>query len=600
MNQFRFGTDGIRGSAEQLQPIARHVGMAVALRFPGTVFIGGDPRESSELLIERTEQGLCDAGADVIDVGTIPTPGLAYLSARHRAQAGVIITASHNAWTDNGIKVFGSGGSKLSDAQQTSLEAYIADDYLTHKAGGTIRDGSLFRQEYRDFLVDSADGERFDGLRIAIDCANGAASEFAPAVFEQLGATVTPMFVEPDGRNINEGCGATNTRALEQRVVDENLDMGIALDGDADRVMIVDRAGNVMNGDHILYILATTGGLDTVIATQMSNIGLEKALAERGISLHRTDVGDRYVLAGIEETGAKLGGEQSGHIIIPERLATGDGMLAAIQVIKAVRKSGKTLEEWRAELDGFILPQKIVNIPLADKTRLTEPSTEEFIARETDRLGSKGRVNIRPSGTEPLARIMVEAPDADSKAHDIAERLTKHTQELGNLRLARGRNYALEDQLIVKTRQPHISGAGTGTTPKDLTKRFGDREMLDVWANKGRDITWLVEPTSDPNNPELAGILWTGEEEFPFAGAGEPPKLTLAIRLYEGYTGKKLSAPFIRHGLLALAGQYRGRGESLPGIWLQTNDDNDYARRTYERLGFTVVDSRDGRTTMVL
>jgi len=601
LNQLRFGTDGIRGPAEDLIPMARHAGMAVGLRFPGTIMVGCDPRESSAELTNRLDKGLSEAGAEVIDVGVIPTPGLAYLAAKHRAEAAVMITASHNRWSDNGIKVFGRGGGKLSDTQQESLEKYIADDYLPHKAGGTIRDGSLLRQEYRDFLVDSAEGDRFDGLRIAIDCANGAASNYAPGVFEQLGATVTAMFTEPGGRNINEGCGATNTTALQQRVIAEGLNVGLAVDGDADRGMLVDGEGNVLNGDHIMYILAATGGLDTVVATQMSNLGLEKALAERGIKLHRTDVGDRQVMAGIEETGAHLGGEQSGHIILPERLATGDGMLAAIQVIRAVRASGKTLTEWRTELDQCILPQKIVNIPLTDKTRLTGLTAQEFIDREVTRLGDKGRLNIRASGTEPLARIMVEAPDAECTASDIAERLNKLTTELGNLRLLRGRNYALEDQLIVKTRQPHISGEGTGKTPKDLTTRFGDRDMLEKWADKGRDLTWLIDPNSDPENPELAGILWTGEERFPLKiDLAEAPKLTLAIRLYEGYTGKKLSTPFIRHSLLALAAQYRARDEELPGIWLQTDDDNEYARRTYERLGFNVVGSHDNRTTMVL
>jgi phosphoglucosamine mutase len=429
-----FGTDGVRGLAGQY-PLdsagSQSIGRAVGTHFatPGQhIIIGHDTRESSAQIVQDLCEGLNAVGVDIIVVGVIPTPGLAYLTREgQQFVAGIVVTASHNPYEYNGIKVFDSKGNKLSDETEATLNTLIKKDIPEKQAGTTERNEALI-QSYEDFLVDSAAGLQLDGLSIAIDTANGAASGLAQRIFSRLGATVTPLFDSPDGRNINAHCGATDTKALAERVVSDKLSLGIAFDGDADRVMLIDGQGREVKGDQILYILAVTGDHKGVVATVMSNLGLEQALQLRGIALVRTDVGDRYVLEGLSQIGYILGGEQSGHIILPELLATGDGLLAAVQTLKAVKSSDKQLEQWYDEVTMF--PQALVNISLADKSLLDNPRVQTFVATQTDQLAGKGRVLIRPSGTEPLARVMVEAEDAQSIAERIATELKELIQQL--------------------------------------------------------------------------------------------------------------------------------------------------------------------------
>jgi len=426
MSRDLFGTDGIRGPAGQY-PLdatgAQQVGRAIGRHFakPGQrLILGYDPRESSDQLADNVIKGLTAVGADVVSVEVVPTPGLAYLAREGDFVAGVMVTASHNPYQYNGVKVFDAHGDKLSDDTETALNTLIKTDMPAHEAGKAVVDEYLVKQ-YEDFLVASANDDRLDGLKIAIDSANGAASGLAERVFGRLGAQVTALFDKPDGRNINAGCGATDTGSLKSVVIDKRLDLGIAVDGDADRLALIDEQGREVNGDHLLYLLAVTGHLDGVVATVMSNLGLERALDQRGIKLERAKVGDRYVLEGLRRTGFRLGGEQSGHIIMPELLKTGDGLLAAVQTVRALAADGKSLAQWRNEVT--LVPQALVNIPLADRSSLERPEVRAFIKQQIEQLGREGRLLVRPSGTEPLVRVMVEAPDAEKVAAAIAGRL---------------------------------------------------------------------------------------------------------------------------------------------------------------------------------
>jgi phosphoglucosamine mutase len=427
MNVELFGTDGIRGQAGTY-PLndagMLQIGKAVGSYFtkPGdAVLVGWDPRESSETLANSVVQGLVAMGADVRKVGVVPTPGLAYLAKQQKAAAGVIITASHNPYTDNGVKVFTSDGRKLRDEAQAGLNDLISND-IAGRAPGKSSDDPAAIGDYEDFLASSAEGVSSSSLHMAVDSANGATSGIAARVFGKLGAQVVPLFDKPDGKNINVQCGATDTAALQSAVRQQGLNVGVALDGDGDRVMLIDEKGRQLTGDHILYILAVTGKHKGVVATLMSNQGLETALKKHEITLQRTAVGDRSVLEGMDQTGFQLGGEQSGHIIVSKYEATGDGLLAAIQTIAATITSGKSLSAWYDEL--VLLPQALVNIPFADKKLLARPDIQAFVAAQAAELGDAGRLNIRPSGTEPKLRIMVEAPDAAQRARAIAAELT--------------------------------------------------------------------------------------------------------------------------------------------------------------------------------
>ncbi len=423
MSRELFGTDGIRGLAGQY-PLddagAEQVGRAVGIHFAKPdqeIVLAWDPRESSAGLAEAITKGLTAVGVNVTKIGVLPTPGLAYITRQHENfVAGVMVTASHNAYQYNGIKVFDSKGDKLSDETETSLNSLIKQDLADRIPGHTKTDENLIKA-YEDFLVESTNG-KFNGLKIAIDTANGAASGLAAKVYERLGADERPLADQPDGRNINDGCGATNPEALKQTVLNDNLDLGIALDGDADRVLMIDGQGREVNGDHIIYILAVSRNLPGVVTTVMSNLGLEKALKNKDIKLERTQVGDRYVLEGLAKTGYQIGGEQSGHIILPELLKTGDGLLAATQVLEAVVKSGKDLAGWRDKIE--LVPQALVNLSVADKSKLDNENVKAFIAEQEHKLGDSRRLLIRPSGTEPVVRVMVEAPDAQAQAESIA------------------------------------------------------------------------------------------------------------------------------------------------------------------------------------
>ncbi len=427
MSSQLFGTDGIRGPAGTYPLNAEgmvQIGKAVGAYFtePGDeVLVGWDPRKSSEGLVASVVEGLVAMGVHARKIGVIPTPGLAYLTKLQKVKAGVMITASHNPYTDNGVKIFTPDSRKLADDAQAGLNDLIAGE-IPSRSAGKASDDLATLAAYEGFLVSSAKGVSFNTLHIAIDSANGAASGIAARVFTKLGAQVIPLFDKPDGININVRCGATDTKALIADVRKQSLTAGVAFDGDADRVMLVDENGRELTGDHLLYVLAVAGRQKGVVATIMSNKGLETALRKHGIDFRRTAVGDRSVLQGLDETGFHLGGEQSGHIIISEYTATGDGLLAAIQVLAAVIASGKTLSAWYDEL--ILVPQALVNIPFKDKSLFNSSNIQAYIKQQTAELGDAGRLNVRPSGTEPKVRVMVEAQDATERAQAIADQLT--------------------------------------------------------------------------------------------------------------------------------------------------------------------------------
>jgi phosphoglucosamine mutase len=428
MSRELFGTDGVRGLAGEY-PLdddgSYRIGMAVGSHFgqPGQqIVIGWDTRESSPVIVGNLSKGLQAMGIDVVLAGVLPTPGLSYVT-RERAEfvAGVMVTASHNPYRYNGIKVFDANGDKLTDGIESELNRLIVSD-LPPMGGGHQKEDPTLVELYEEFLIGTAPGLQLHGLKVGVDSANGAASGLAAKVFQRLGAEVTSLFDSPDGKNINDGCGATDISALKDIVTNNKLDLGVAVDGDADRLIMVDHLGREVKGDYLLYLLAVVRQADGVVATVMSNLGFEQALQKRGIKLLRTDVGDRYVLEGLRQTGYKLGGEQSGHIIFPLVLATGDGLLAAVQTLRAVETSGKSLAEWCDEVE--LLPQALVNVSLDDKSKLEEPDIKDYINSQSAAVAANGgRILIRPSGTEPLVRVMVEAPGAESIAKEIAEHL---------------------------------------------------------------------------------------------------------------------------------------------------------------------------------
>jgi phosphoglucosamine mutase len=421
-----FGTDGIRGVAGSfpldIETVIK-IGQAVGSYFAPSgelILVGRDPRESSFMIATALTSGLASMGVETKQMGVLPTPGLAYLTNHSTAKAGVMITASHNPYKDNGIKVFAEHGGKLPDDTEAKLNELI-DSHLEAQGFGQNSDVELNVGAYEDFLVQSASGATFENLHIILDSANGATSGVAGRVFARLGAKVETIFDTPNGRNINVSCGATHTQPLQKAVRDTQHSVGAAFDGDGDRVMLVDELGRQLTGDHVLYILAMTEHHSEIVATIMSNMGLELTLKQHDIGLRRVNVGDRYVLEALDETGLRLGGEQSGHIILPQLTTTGDGILAAIQTLLRVRASGRSLSSWYDEL--ILLPQKLVNIPLENKAVLERPEIRRFIEAQTAVLDGKGRLNVRPSGTEPIARVMVESPDASERAEQIARQL---------------------------------------------------------------------------------------------------------------------------------------------------------------------------------
>ncbi|MFF3602678.1 phosphoglucosamine mutase [Streptomyces sp. NPDC002463] len=439
-----FGTDGVRGVANAdltaelalgLSVAAAHV-LAEAGTFEGhrpTAVVGRDPRASGEFLEAAVVAGLASAGVDVLRVGVLPTPAVAHLTGVLGADLGVMLSASHNAMPDNGIKFFARGGHKLADDLEDKIEAV----YEEHRTGapwerptgagvGRVRDFGEGFETYVSHLM-TVLPNRLDGLKIVLDEAHGAASRVSPEAFSRAGAQVVTIGAEPDGLNINDGCGSTHLDLLKAAVVEHGADLGIAHDGDADRCLAVDASGNEVDGDQILAVLALAmreaGTLrgDTVVATVMSNLGFKLAMEGAGLNLVQTAVGDRYVLESMKENGYALGGEQSGHVIVLDHATTGDGTLTGLMLAARVAATGKSL----ADLAGVMerLPQILINVKDVDKSRVN--TSGELAAAVTDaerELGSTGRVLLRPSGTEPLVRVMVEAADIE-QARAVAQRL---------------------------------------------------------------------------------------------------------------------------------------------------------------------------------
>lgn len=421
-----FGTDGIRGKvgAEPITPafclkLGWAVGRVFASRGAGKVLIGKDTRISGYMLESVLEAGLSAAGADVSLLGPMPTPAVAYLTRTLRADAGIVISASHNLYYDNGIKFFDSEGAKLPDSTELAIEAELSREMScvsSEKLGRADRMPDA-QGRYIEFCKASVDRRvRLNGLRVVLDCAHGATYNVAPGVFEELGADVFVIGNEPDGRNINDGYGSTSPGALAQKVLELRADIGIAFDGDGDRVAMVDHEGTIVDGDELLYIIATyraaTGNLDGgVVGTVMSNLGLENAFAAQKIPFARASVGDRYVMEELASRKWSLGGENSGHIICLDLSTTGDGIVAALQVLLPMIESGRSLAELRSGMSKLPQIMKNVAVPRAGDVAKCE-SVSAAVARVEKEMGARGRVLLRPSGTEPLVRVMVEGEDA--------------------------------------------------------------------------------------------------------------------------------------------------------------------------------------------
>ncbi|WP_020683558.1 phosphoglucosamine mutase [Marinobacterium rhizophilum] len=447
MTKRYFGTDGIRGKVGQ-HPITPDfvlklgwaAGKVFARSGQSRILIGKDTRISGYMFESALEAGLSAAGVDVLLTGPMPTPAIAYLTKTFRADAGIVISASHNPFFDNGIKFFSASGTKLPDEVEQAIEAQMDIAMSTvesHELGKARRiDDAAGR--YIEFCKGTVSGAlSLKGLRIVLDCANGATYHVAPQVFEELGAKVIRMATSPDGININADCGATDPAALQQRVLAEKADIGIALDGDGDRVILVDAAGEVVDGDEILFIIARqmqlhgrlTGG---VVGTLMSNYGLELALQRAEIPFVRVRVGDRYVLEELDRRDWFLGAENSGHVVCRHLTSTGDGIVAGLQVLKAMVKSGETLAQLKTGMSK--LPQEMINVRVSRRVDISSVAAiDEAVARVEARLGNSGRVLLRPSGTEPVVRVMIEGEDGalvTQLCRELADDVEKALQAL--------------------------------------------------------------------------------------------------------------------------------------------------------------------------
>ncbi len=422
-----FGTDGIRGrtnSGVMTAATAMRVGQAAGTHFlrgdhRHRVVIGKDTRLSGYMMESALVAGFTSVGMDVVMTGPLPTPAIAMLTREMRADLGVMISASHNPFEDNGIKLFGPDGFKLSDEAEASIEALLEEQPQLVEPGhiGRARRIEDARGRYMHAVKQSIGSDvRFDGLKVVVDCANGAAYEVTPGAIWELGAEVIAMGVEPNGTNINDGVGSTSLAAIKARVVAEGADIGIALDGDADRLMVIDEKGETVDGDQIMAAIATrlhergklTGG--GVVATVMSNLGLERYLAGIGLTLERTQVGDRHVLERMRRGGFNVGGEQSGHMILFDHATTGDGTVAALSVLTGLVRSGKRASELLRLFEP--VPQLLKNVRYDDGAPLEQDSVQQAIAEAERELGGDGRLVIRPSGTEPVIRVMAEGDDA--------------------------------------------------------------------------------------------------------------------------------------------------------------------------------------------
>jgi phosphoglucosamine mutase len=435
MSKRFFGTDGMRGTVGKDPMTAdfaiRLASAAAQVLVPagGTVLIGKDTRLSGYMFESALEAGFVAAGADVLLLGPLPTPGIAYLTQCFEASLGVVISASHNRYYDNGIKFFDGAGAKLSDEVELEIERYLGQPAITleSQALGKAKRIDTARVRYQEFCASTfPDDLDLNDVKVVFDGANGAGYKCGPRTLTELGAEVIPIGCSPNGRNINDGCGSTHPELLELTVPAVRADAGIALDGDGDRVVMVDEQGQIIDGDQLLYILATArqreGALQgPVVGTVMSNLGLERALEKHNIEFRRARVGDRYVLETLSETGGIIGGETSGHVICLDRTTTGDGLIAALQVLAVMRRTGKTLSELASGMAKF--PQTMVNV--RTEKRL-DPSTssmiQDAVSQAEGELADSGRVVLRASGTEPVIRVMVEGENESQVIH-LAEKL---------------------------------------------------------------------------------------------------------------------------------------------------------------------------------
>jgi len=442
-----FGTDGVRGVANNYPmttEIAMQIGRGIAflvkdMKQDHRIVIGKDTRLSGYMIENALAAGICSMGVNVLLVGPLPTPGIAFITTSMRADAGVVISASHNPFQDNGIKIFSRDGFKLPDEMELEIEDLIFSQKMAalrpiaEEVGRAARIDDA-RGRYIVFLKNTfPNAYTLDGFHIVLDCAHGATYGVAPHVFEELGATVTALGVDPDGKNINKDCGALHPELMAKKVKELGADIGIALDGDGDRVIVADEKGNIVDGDHIMAICAADLlsrkklKKKTLVATVMSNLGLEVAMEKMGCSLVRTQVGDRHVVEAMRKHGYSFGGEQSGHLIFMEHNTTGDGILAALQLLAVMIKKGKPLSELATVMESF--PQVLKNVRTAEKINVDKiPGFNKRVADMEKSLGTDGRILVRPSGTEPVIRVMVEGKDArriDRMADELCEMIRK-------------------------------------------------------------------------------------------------------------------------------------------------------------------------------
>lgn len=453
-NQRLFGTDGIRGTAN-LHPMTPEISLRLGKALVRVlkreksygkrlkVLIGKDTRLSGYIFEQAISAGIASMGADVLLVGPLPTPAVAFLTTNMRADAGIVISASHNPFEDNGIKLFDKFGFKLQDEKELEIEELIFNNEIDHLGVSGTEIGKSFRVEdaagrYVVFVKNTFPKDlTLDGIKIALDCANGASYRVSPLVFQELGAELFTVGVNPDGRNINTNCGSLNPQLLRQKVLETGAHIGIALDGDADRVVFCDEVGNVVDGDKIMAVIAdkmiSSGSLskNTVVGTVMSNMALEVFLRARGCRLTRTQVGDRYVVEEMRRIGCNFGGEKSGHLIFLDHGTAGDGTLASLQILSIMKNSGQSLSELTEVIDLF--PQLLINVRVKEKIPFNDiPMVTQLVLSREQQFNGRLRINLRYSGTEPLARIMVEGQDdlmVKQIAEEIAHEVDRHIGE---------------------------------------------------------------------------------------------------------------------------------------------------------------------------
>ena len=435
-----FGTDGVRGSANKdLTPelvfsLGKSASLVIAKQHGkgrASAVVGRDPRASGEMLEAALIAGLATVGVDVLKVGVLPTPAIAYLTQYYKADLGVVLSASHNVFSDNGVKFFSKDGKKLPDEVEDEIEKNL-ETKVPHPTGsevGRVKEMADAYEAYLSHLLETVEPGALKGLKVVVDCANGAASDVAPDLYNRAGAEVIAIHNSPNGININDNCGSTHMGSLIERVKKEKADVGIAHDGDADRCLAVDESGNIIDGDHILALLAKDFKnskqltSETVVSTVMANLGFKLAMKNESISIIETQVGDRYVLEAMEEKNYILGGEQSGHIIMRNYSTTGDGLLTALQLMNVIANEKKSLSNISQIVKKY--PQILINVADVDKSKINNDKLQDAVKKAEQDLNQKGRVLLRPSGTESLIRVMVEA-----ETQDIAEKIAQELAEV--------------------------------------------------------------------------------------------------------------------------------------------------------------------------